>query len=621
MKVVLVVLLATIVASQEIAPLLTVDEPIPGKYIVKFKEGRKIDDFAINLAGGKVTRKFSKVFSGFAADLSDELVEGLRKSEAVEYIEQDGVVRASAVASWGLDRIDQLNLPLDDIYQSDFGDGSGVDVYVLDTGINLNHNDWQDRSSYGKDTVDNDFNSEDCDGHGSHCAGTIGGTQYGVAKAAHLIGVRVLDCSGSGSYAGIIEGCDWVISDKQSKQSENVVASMSLGGGGNEALDTAIARMVDAGITVVVAAGNSDRDACLYSPARAEPAITVGATDISDVRASFSNYGYCLDIFAPGVAITSAWYGEPDASNTISGTSMACPHVAGAAATVLGAHPGLLPVEVKEMLQLKAIPDIVSDPESGSPNLLLYVGEGSGGGFIPTQPPPPPECGTNFTSPTGIISSPNYPSSYPNDEKCSYLVMAADEEKIINLSFTYFSLEFHSSCDYDSLTVYDGASPSDHVLGKLCGTTLPGDLTSTGPNMLLVFESDFIITGGGFSANYDIIELGVCGGIISSSVALLTSPNYPDNYGNNADCSFTIHAPVGQTITLTFDDIDIEDHVSCSSDAVEVHDGDMHGPYLEKVCGSTIPSPITSTKNSMYVRFISDNSVTRSGFKAISKME
>ncbi|XP_041477129.1 extracellular serine proteinase-like [Lytechinus variegatus] len=618
MKVVLVVLLATIVASQEIAPLLTVDEPIPGKYIVKLKEGRKIDDVVINLAGGKVTRKFSKVFSGFAADLSDELVEGLRKSDAVEFIEQDGVVRASAVASWGLDRIDQLALPLDDIYQSDFGDGSGVDVYVLDTGINLNHVDWQGRSSYGIDTVSGDFDSEDCDGHGSHCAGTIGGTQYGVAKAAHLIGVRVLDCTGSGSYAGIIEGCEWVISDKQSKQSENVVASMSLGGGGNALLDAAIEQMVDAGITVVVAAGNSDRDACSYSPARAEPAITVGATDINDVRASFSNFGYCLDIFAPGVAITSAWYGEPDASNTISGTSMACPHVAGAAATVLGAQPGLLPVEVKEVLQLKAIPDIVSDPEVGSPNLLLYVGEGSGGGFIPT---PPPECITNFTSPTGIITSPNYPGSYPNSEKCSYLIMAANEEEIINLSFTEFSLEFHSTCFYDSLTVYDGNSPSDVVLDKLCGSTVPGDLTSTGPNMLLVFESDSSVRGGGFSAEYNILQMGGCGDIISSPVALLTSPNYPDNYGNHADCSFTIHAPVGQTITLSFDDIDIEEHVSCSSDAVEVHDGDMHGPYLEKVCGNTIPSPITSTKNSMYVRFISDESVNRRGFKAITKME
>nr|XP_054758499.1 extracellular serine proteinase-like [Lytechinus pictus] len=612
MKVLLVVLLAAIVASQKIAPLLKVADAIPGRYIVKLKEGRKIDDVTMKLTGANITRKYSKVFSGFAADLSDSLVEWLRESEAVEFIEQDGVVRASSVASWGLDRIDQLDLPLDDIYQSDIGDGSGVDVYILDTGINLNHTDWEGRASYGKDTVNGDFDSEDCNGHGSHCAGTLGGTQYGVAKAVNLIGVRVLNCNGIAPISVIIEGCEWVIGDVTEHTQRPVVASMSIGADFSRSFNDAVIAMIDATITVVVAAGNDNDYACSYSPGGILQAITVGATNVNDARASFSNYGYCVDIFAPGDDITSAWYGAPGASNTISGTSMACPHVAGAAAALLGANPNLLPSEVKDTLQLKAVVDKVSDAKEGSPNLLLYVGKGSGGGYIHAG------CNQVLNSLSGTVISPYYPDFYTDNMNCEYLLTTTNEKEVISLSFDTFDIESHAECSYDSLTTYDGASIEDPVLYVLCGNTLPDAFMSTGTSLLLVFRSDNSVQKRGFSASYQTLEIGVCGSTISSATSLLTSPNYPDTYGNNADCSFTIHAPVGQTITLSFDDIDIEDHVSCSADAVEVHDGDMHGPYLEKVCGNTIPTPITSTKNSMYVRFISDNSITRSGFKALA---
>lgn len=239
-------------------------------------------------------------------------------------------------ATWGLDRIDQRDLPLNSNYHYDY-DGSGVTAFVIDTGVRNTHNEFGGRASSGYDFIDNDNDSSDCNGHGTHVAGTIGGSTYGVAKNVNIVGVRVLNCSGSGTNSGVISGINWVKNNAQGPS----VANMSLGGGASQALDDAVNAAVAAGISFVVAAGNDNSNACNYSPARAANAVTVGSTTSTDSRSSFSNYGTCLDIYAPGSSITSAWYNSNSATNTISGTSMASPHVAGVAALYLAENPAL----------------------------------------------------------------------------------------------------------------------------------------------------------------------------------------------------------------------------------------------------------------------------------------
>ncbi|MFM8155135.1 MAG: S8 family serine peptidase [Actinomycetes bacterium] len=273
-------------------------------------------------------------------------------------------------ATWGLDRIDQRSLPLDTTF-TPAGTGSGVRAYVIDTGVYAS-NDFSTRLTTGYDFVDNDAVATDCHGHGTHVAGTIAGTTYGVAKSATLVPVRVLDCFGSGYTSDVIAGINWVISDHQSNPNSPAVANMSLGGGANKSMDDAVAAAVAAGITMVVAAGNSNVDACTVSPARELTAVTVGATDSTDTRAAFSNYGSCVDIFAPGVSITSDGIANPSSTATMSGTSVAAPHVAGAAAVYLGLNPNATPAQVTTSLTSSSS-SVVLSAGSGSPNYLLYA--------------------------------------------------------------------------------------------------------------------------------------------------------------------------------------------------------------------------------------------------------
>jgi subtilisin family serine protease len=348
---------------------------IQGRYIVVFKPGSAGND--LNQAaerarglGGAIHYTYDAALHGFAASLPEQALRGLVHNPNVEYIEADQVVSLEATqspATWGLDRIDQRNLPLNNSYTYNFT-GAGVTAYIIDTGIRLSHNEFGGRATSGHDFVDNDSDASDCHGHGTHVAGTVGGSTYGVAKGVSLVAVRVLNCSGSGTTSGVIAGVNWVTSQHTTGKA---VANMSLGGGISSALDTAVSNSIADGVVYTLSAGNSNRDACKFSPARTPNAITVGATTSSDARASYSNYGKCLDLFAPGSSITSAWYSSNTATNTISGTSMAAPHVAGVAALYLEGHSGA-PLQVRDAIVSAATANVVSNAGRNSPNRLLY---------------------------------------------------------------------------------------------------------------------------------------------------------------------------------------------------------------------------------------------------------
>jgi subtilisin family serine protease len=315
---------------------------------------------------------YRNVITGFAASISEAARAGLMKDRRVQRIADDAVMTADA-GSWGLDRIDQRALPLDSSFVPP-NDGSGVTAYIIDSGIRFSHTDFGGRASLGYDFTGG--SGEDCAGHGTHIAGIIGGSAYGVARNVALVAVRVFGCTTSTNLSTILAAMDWVLQNHVSP----AVVNMSLGGPGDVTLDAAVGSLTRAGVTVVVSAGNFNFDACLYSPARADSAITVGATNQSDERATFSNYGDCVDLFAPGVSIVSDWYTGDAATSTLSGTSMASPHVAGVAALVLSANPSFSPAQVDSVIKARDTKDVVinGDPTLNNPNTtfadLLYSG-------------------------------------------------------------------------------------------------------------------------------------------------------------------------------------------------------------------------------------------------------
>ena len=349
--------------------------PQEGRYIVQFTAGTSPQDGARELrgGGGEVERLLEHAFSGSVVRLSVRQAAALARNPRIAHVEADSVVRAVDTQSsppWGLDRSDQRGLPLSDGFTWT-ANGTGVTAYVVDTGVRADHADFGGRVTSGYTAISDGNGTGDCNGHGTHVAGTVGGSTYGVAKAVRIVPVRVLDCAGSGTTTGIIAGLDWVIG--QHVAGTPAVANLSLGGAASSSLDTAVQSTIADGVSVVVAAGNSNVDACTTSPARVGSAVTVGATDSADARASFSNFGTCLDLFGPGVSITSAWYTSSTAAARLSGTSMAAPHVAGAAAALLQVEPALSPAAVADRLNTTATPGLVTAAGTGSPNRLLWA--------------------------------------------------------------------------------------------------------------------------------------------------------------------------------------------------------------------------------------------------------
>ncbi|MEU7294062.1 S8 family peptidase [Streptomyces exfoliatus] len=359
---------------------------IAGSYIVTLDESAQAETAegraVASKFGAKIKRTYTSAINGYSVELSEAQARKLAADPAVKSVVQNRVFTIDATQpsppSWGLDRIDQKALPLNQSYTYPDTAGSGVTAYIIDTGVRISHTDFGGRAFNGFDAVDNDNVAQDGNGHGTHVAGTVAGTAYGVAKKAKIVGVRVLDNNGSGTTAGVVAGIDWVTRNAV----KPAVANMSLGGGVDSTLDAAVRNSIASGVTYAVAAGNSNANASNYSPARVTEALTVGSTTSSDARSSFSNYGTVVDIFAPGSSITSAWNTGDTATNSISGTSMASPHVAGAAALYLGNNPTSTPAQVGTALVNAATPNVVTNPGTGSPNRLLYVGDGT------TTPPP-----------------------------------------------------------------------------------------------------------------------------------------------------------------------------------------------------------------------------------------
>ena len=351
----------------------------------------------------KANYRYKYAIKGFAGMLSSTAVDALRHNPRVAYIEQDQeahfVTTQTNPPSWGLDRIDQHSLPLNATYTYN-QNGTGVDAYIIDCGILLTHTDFGGRAVTGYDAITLGGTATDGNGHGTHVAGTVGGTSYGVAKNVRLIAVRVLNNNGSGTYSQVIAGVDWVTGDHTTHPA---VANMSLGGGPSTSLDAAVRNSIIDGVTYCIAAGNSSADASGYSPARVTEAVTVGATDINDGFAYFSNFGSIVDISAPGVNITSDWNTSNTATNTISGTSMATPHVTGSAALYLEANPTATPAQVQSALKSNGTSGMITGIPAGTVNLLLYS-------IFTTGPPPSTPSVPTLISPvngaTGVSTNP-----------------------------------------------------------------------------------------------------------------------------------------------------------------------------------------------------------------------
>jgi subtilisin family serine protease len=352
---------------------------VPGSYLVMLRGGSAPQQL-IRRYGGRLGHVYQHALRGFEVALPELAARRMAADPAVAYVQQNGFVSLDVTAaagiqgtqpnppSWGLDRIDQRLLPLDRSYTYP-NTAPNVHAYILSTGIRFTHTDFGGRAVSGRDVIDNDNDASDCNGNGTYLAGIVGGAKHGVAKGVTLVGVRILNCTGSATFAQVIAGIDWVTANAV----KPAVAVLAAGGGANTALDDAVRNSIASGVSYAVTAGSSGGDACSFSPGRVATAITAGATNSTDTRLPSSNYGPCLDLFAPGGSILSTWYASDTATITITGTTPAAAHTAGAAALIASRHPTWTAQQVRNKLVADATPGVVINPGPGSPNLLLYV--------------------------------------------------------------------------------------------------------------------------------------------------------------------------------------------------------------------------------------------------------
>ena len=527
-------------------------QPIPDQYIIEFNENNGsippgLAKKIILEANGRGLYEYNTVFKGFSAKLPEQALDKLRRNPFIKNIEKDQTVSITTsgvqtgLPSWGLDRIDQRTLPMDGQYAYQ-NIASNVYAYIIDTGIDMTHLEFQGRATSGYDFVDNDADASDCNGHGTHVAGTVGGQTVGIAKGVRLVAVRALDCAGSGTWSAVIAAIDWVATNGI----RPAVINMSIGGGISSSVNTAVANATSKGVNVVVAAGNSGSDACQISPASAPSAITVAASDSGDNQAGFSNNGPCVDVYAPGVGITSSTMGGGYAS--WSGTSMASPHVAGVVALYLAGTPTATPTQIAYALSQDATQGAILGASAGTPNKLLFSMN-----TLQVQTPPPdttaPTTPTNLsaTSPDSSKANLVWSLSTDNVSVAGYKIIRngiqiatassgsyADTNVSVDTAYTYTVRAFDSagnvSGDSDQVTIT--ILPADFAINSYTVTS------KTATTATITWTTNY---PGGGSVTYN--KSGSAPKTVTSTLSNVTNNQVViSGLTRNTNYNFTINA-------------------------------------------------------------------------------